>query len=71
MKWLDRILGRKPAYVPTVLGRSTKHKIAFHIERFTLAIDQCTNERRLPELQANLDYWRAIEAAEASLEGAA
>lgn len=48
--------------------RTPEQKVQFHIERFTRALAQCEKgEKRAAELQANLDYWTIIQAAEKAL----
>lgn len=51
-------------------SRTTAEKVAFHIRRFTLAIEQCEkgHERR-DELQSNLDYWLSVRDLEAMRGG--
>ena len=52
-----------------IVARTPKQKVQFHIDRFTRARAQCEKgEKRATELQANLDYWTAIQAAEKALE---
>ena len=51
-----------------IVPRTPAQKVQFHIERFTRALAQCEKgEKRVAELQANLDYWTAIHAAEKAL----
>lgn len=59
---------QKPKYVPSITARTPRAKVEFHIARFTAAVEQNDKPRKVDELQANLDYWLAIQAAEARLE---
>lgn len=59
---------QKPSYVPTIAARTPRAKVEFHIARFTAAVEQNDKLHKIIELQANLDYWLAIQAAEARLE---
>lgn len=67
MNWFSRLFSQEPApevQSASALTLAAPAKIEFHIRRFRRAIEQCTDPERLPELQANLDYWLAIEAAD-------
>ncbi len=64
-RWLTRA---DTVAAPPASMRSTPDKVEFHIARFRRAIEQCEKGlRRRAELQANLDYWLAIQAAEKAL----
>jgi hypothetical protein len=69
MKWLDRLIGSEtdagPVEVAAAPTPRDLEKVDFHIRRFTLALDQATDESRRAELQQNLDYWMAIKTAAA------
>lgn len=61
-------LGGQPAaqvdMPPDDIGaRTPRDKVAFHMARFTRAIEQCEKPERLHELKANLAYWTAIDRA--------
>lgn len=36
-------------------------KLDFHIRRFRLALEQCTNPRKRPELEKNLRYYENLK----------
>lgn len=68
MAWREILFGSKPVSAPATTQRPTKNKIVYNIRRFRMALEQCEKgPARLAELQRNLDYWLAIEAAEEGL----
>jgi hypothetical protein len=68
--WLARLVGwpeaPQPEPAPPAPTGPVRGDAAFHVRRFTLALQQCEKgpERRA-ELQGWLDYWTAKQAAEA------
>lgn len=76
MSLLDRFLGRADPTPRAIIApdpapsRTDREKVAFHIDRFTRALEQCDKgPARRAELQANLDYWTALRDADAKLNG--
>lgn len=68
--WLARMMGwpEDPEPEPTLsLPKGpVRGDAAFHVRRFTLALEQCEKgQERRAELQGWLDYWKAKQAAEA------
>lgn len=50
--------------IGTVLTERDREMAAFHVRRFSDAVEQCEKPERLPELERNLRYWQAVSAAE-------
>jgi hypothetical protein len=52
--------------IASVTATERDRKLApFHIQRFTAAIEQCEKgPERMAELERNLRYWQAVQAAE-------
>jgi uncharacterized membrane protein len=48
----------------TVLTERDRKMAAFHVRRFSDAVEQCEKPERREELQNNLRYWQAVMAAE-------
>lgn len=63
-KWL---FPEKPVPLPPLPARREGEKVDFHVQRFTRALEQCTNEAKRSELERYLRYWTAIKAAQEGL----
>jgi hypothetical protein len=62
-----RVRGRETELNAAIRATATardKQMAAFHVRRFSDAIEQCDRPERLPELERNLRYWRAVASAE-------
>lgn len=57
------LLRRRPA-PPVIASRRDHDRAAVHVERFTRALEQCTNPAKRGELERNLRYWTLIQQAE-------
>lgn len=70
--WFLKAIGWPERPEPIIPARPPRGDAAFHVRRFTLALEQCEKgPARRAELQRWLDYWTARQAAEDLHPGAA
>lgn len=68
-RWFSFLFRRKPEQPERPLRLPSTEKVDKKVLIYTLAVEQCRKPAKLPELERNLAFWKAIRKAAQSMNG--